>query len=161
MITRLATFPLALLLACSAHEGTAPGSNTPPPVVGSGARPAPPIAEGAAMDLTHAESATAELALTAAAPVTRTIAAPAERTVVLTLRHVGGTVGRIGLTIYDAADPRVPISDDAMTCAEPGCSVKVEVARAAAPRSLIATCTGSAAMTTRLEAALGPAGPSK
>ena len=141
---------LAALVACSSSkEGTAPaGDHTAPP-------PAAPIASGgSAMDLVHADHVSLDLALPAAGSRTQRVNVPPGHNIMFTMTHTGGPIGRMSLTIHDDGNSAIPVSDDAMTCAEPGCTFSVEVASAAAARTLLATCGTSGAMSVRFEAKL-------
>jgi hypothetical protein len=156
---RLATALVAGALlagACGKPSDQAAPAPTAPPRRVDAAVPAAAgsltIQEGAAMDLRHTDRVTAELALAPGGGETRHVQVPAGRNVILEVIQTAQATGRLTLTIHDAAHPELPVSDDAMTCAEPECRFSVEVKAADRERTLIAACTSSVVTTVRLEA---------
>ena len=108
------------------------------------------------MDLVHADHVAIDLDLPATGSRTHRASVPPGHDLVFTLTHTGGAIGRMTLALYDQRHPDIPVSNDSMTCAEPGCTFSVVVAKATEPRTLIATCSATIAMKARLEVTRRP-----
>lgn len=170
-MTRRLAAGIALSLVALAAACRKPAEQADPPAGSSATLPVPSppspppsldaaplvIPEGTAMDLRHADRVTADLTLTPAGREMRYVQVPAGRNVVLEVIQTAQATGRLTLTIHDADQPGIPISDDSMTCVEPECKFNVEVKAADAARTLLATCTSSVDTTIRLEARMVPA----
>jgi hypothetical protein len=156
MIGRFASIALLLAACSSSGEKKPAGKHEQPDHVA--------VTDGAAanggsdMDLFHSDRVVLDLDLAPDAPVTHRLDAPPNQKIVVAITHTGGAVGRIGLTIHDIRNDTIPVSDDGMTCSEPGCHFSVEVATAPMARTLFLKVAGSVAMTVRLEATVEATG---
>jgi hypothetical protein len=146
-----ATILLAWLIACS-KPSDPPASAAAPRPIASAAMPAP----APTMDLMRTDHASRALDLAAGARHTEAVRVPPGHTIRFAVMHTGGALATMSLAIYDARNPGFPVSTDGMKCAEPGCSFSVEVAAAAAARTLIAICSVEAAMSVRFDATVPP-----
>lgn len=111
---------LALLVACSRSES--PPSTTS----GSDRDPAADTSGSARADLLTRSKLKALIDVAPGQPFSKQLDVFSPSMATITLTHTGGSLGPFTLSIYDAR-ATVPISSDAMTCAEPGCAIRAEV----------------------------------
>lgn len=113
---------LAALVACSRSQPpSTSGSGS-----GSGNDGVPHLGGSAPVDLLTRSKLKALLDVGPGQPFSQELDVFSPSMATITLTHTDGSKGPFTLSIYDAG-ATVPISSDAMTCAEPGCAIRAEV----------------------------------
>lgn len=92
------------------------------------------------LDLVARTTASVDVQLAAGAPVSRSVGVPAGTSVSVETTHLRGDLARISIDVFEPG-AKLPITGNAITCAEPGCSFRSEIAVAPNVRVLTVTLT--------------------